>query len=381
MSFSLWPSSSGVENSTSSATHETQPLTPALDFIQVLHSSTLEISHYRELVKDGFFEVSASVGSGGQAVVELSRRPGIVIKRSRRFRNGESSHVPHTDRELSRMTLELRILASDYLRSLGLFVKVMGLCYEESIGSLDPFGACQFHLLLEYSELGDMASFLRRNGQQLDPRVKVNLVYQVSRGLAILHQESICHGDLKVQNVLVFNGKDGGYVAKLADFGLSLYSYYSPFDSNPDTFDYPLGTPLLNAPEVRTRDPSTRSVDIPAVIRADTFSFGLLLWEAINDGQSYFNMAWLDTARASKSEFGTEEQIAFLSTLPCNGLLMHGEEFLAAQNMDEELLQRILRVFHASLQDDPLRRQPMLEIWEIFLTPKAENDRSDQICL
>ncbi|MCJ1469374.1 hypothetical protein MMC07_008007 [Pseudocyphellaria aurata] len=367
MSFSYWPSSSSAANSTSSAT-------PTLDFLQVLNSSRLALSRYRDHVS--ITEASASVGSGGQAVVELSCRPGIVIKRSRRFKNGESSHVPHTDRDLSLLTLELRILADDFCRRYGLFVKVMGLCYEESNAGLDPFAAGQFHLLLEYSELGDMASFLRRNGQQLDPKVKLELARQVSFGLATLHQDSICHGDLKLQNILVFNGKDGGYVAKLADFGISLYSYRTLFDESPDTFAYPLGTPLLNAPEVRTRNPSTRLVDIPAVIRADIFSFGLLLWEAIKHGQSYFNMAWLDTARASKLELGMEEQIAFLSNLPSNGLLMRGEEFLASQDIDEELFQQSRRVFHASLQDDPLQRQPMVTIAEILSAPKTEKARS-----
>lgn len=378
MSFSLWPSSSGAENSISSAAGRvTQLSTPALDFMQVLHSGGLEVSYYRDLVKDEFFDTSAPVGSGGQAVVELSRRPGVVIKRTRRFQYGDSNHVSRADRNLARVMLEVRILNSAYLRSFNLFVKFMGVCFEESIAGIDPFGDGQFHLLLEYSELGDLASFLGRNGQQLDTKVKIDLAYQVSRGLSILHQELICHGDLKVQNVLVFNGNNGNYVAKLADFGLSVHSYYGEFptDSERDVY-YPPGTPLLNAPEVRNRNPSTRLVDITAVIKADVFSFGLLLWEILKDGQSYFNMAWLDTARASELKLGTEEQMAFLSTLPCNGLLMRGEEFLAVQDLDEQLHEQILRVFRTSLQDDPLRRQPMLEIWEIFL-PRTEQDRLD----
>ena len=346
--------------------------------MQLLHSSRLEVSSYRGLMKDGVFDTSAPVGSGGQAVVELSRRPGVVIKRMRRFRYGDSNHASRADENLARVMLELRILTSTHLLSRGAFVKVVGVCFEESIASLDPLGAGQFHLLLEYSEHGDMASFLRRNGQQLDTKVKINLAYQVSSGLFVLHQELICHGDLKVQNVLVFNGGDGHYIAKLADFGLSVHSYDSgPFvDSKRDVY-YPPGTPLLNAPEVRNRNLSTRSIDIAAAIRAEVFSFGLLLWEILKDGQSYFNMAWSDIAQASKLELGMEEQMAFLSTLPRNGLLMRGEEFLVAQDLDEQVHEKILRVFHASLQDDPLERQPMLKIAEIFLPPTKKN-RLDQ---
>ena len=189
MSFSLWPSSSGAAagNSISSVTsRKTQPSSPALDFMQVLHAGGLEVSYHRDLVNDFSFDTSTPVGSGGQAVVELSRRPGVVIKRTRRFEYGDGSHVPHADENLARVMLD-------------------------SIASLHPLGAGQFHLLLEYSELGDMASFLRRNGQQLDADVKIDLAYQVSSGLLFLHQYKICHGDLKVQNILVFNGKNGRY--------------------------------------------------------------------------------------------------------------------------------------------------------------------------
>ena len=136
---------------------------------------------------------------------------------------------------------------------------------------------------------------------------------------------------------------------------------------------------MLNAPKVRTLNSSARSMDIAAAIRAEVFSFGLLLWEILKDGQSFFNIAWPDTLPASELDFGTEEKMAFLSALPHNGLLMRGEEFLAAQDLDEEVHRRTLRVFHASLQDDPLQRQPMLEIWKVLLPPTRKDRRLDQL--
>ena len=371
MSFSLWPSSSGAENSISSVAGEEKQLsTPALDFIQVLHSAGLEVSFYRDLGIDGFLDASAPVGSGGQAVVELSRRPGVVIKRMRRFQYGDSNHISRADENLARVMLEISVLTSSFVRRFDSFVKVIGVCFEESIASLDPSGAGQFHLLLEHSEHGDMASFLGRNGQQLDTKVKIDLAYQVSCGLLILHQDLICHGDLKVQNVLVFNGDNGRYRAKLADFGLSVHTYHGgPFvDTMRDVY-YPPGTPLLNAPEFRNRYLNTGSIDIAAAIRAEVFSFGLLLWEILKNGQSYFNMAWSDNAGASKMGLGTEEQMTFLSTLPRNGLLTRGEEFLVVQDLDERLHEQTLQVFRASLQDDPLQRQSMSKIWKILVPP------------
>jgi serine/threonine protein kinase len=345
--------------------------------MQVLHSSRLNVYDYREFVEGGRFNKLEPMGSGGQAVVELSSRPGVVIKRTRRLQDGNGKQISHFDKDLARLTLELRILTSTPFRQLDLFVKVVGVCFEEPFAGLDPSGAGQFHLLLEYSELGDMASFLRRNGQQLDTKLKIDLAFQVSRGLVVLHNDYICHGDLKTQNILIFNGNDGRHVAKLADFGLSVHTHYGDVltGSKRDVY-YPLGTPLLNAPEVRNQAPGAGSVDIAAAIKADIFSFGLLLWEILNNGHSFFDVAWLDPFRRSTQELDVEEKMAFLSALPCNGLLTYGEKFLSAQNMDEIFYEKGLQAFNASLQDDPLQRQPIQEIWKILL-PEAEKTRFD----
>lgn len=378
MSFSLWPRSYSAENPiASAASNDTQLSTPALDFMQVLHSSRLKVSDYRSFAKDGRFNTLESMGSGGQAVVELSSRPGVVIKRTRRLQDGNGKHISRFDKDLARLTLEIRILTSTSFRQTGLFVKVVGVCFEEPFAGLDPSGAGQFHLLLEYSELGDMASFLRKNGQQLDTKAKIDLAFQVSRGLLVLHQDLVCHGDLKIQNILIFHGNDGHYVAKLADFGLSVHAYSGDISTDPERNVYfPLGTPLLNAPEVRNQALGAGSVDIGSAIKADIFSFGLLLWEILKNGHSFFDVAWLDPFRTSTQEFGVEEKTAFLSALPCNGLLKYGEEFLLAQNMDGTFYEQALPAFNASLQDDPLQRQPIRKIWKILL-PEAEKTGFD----
>ena len=379
MSFSLWPRSSSAQSPiASAASNDARLSTPALDFMQVLLSSGLKVSGDREFVKDGRFNTPEPIGSGGQALVELSSRPGVVIKRTRRLQDGNGKYISRFDKDLARLTLEIRILTSTSLRQIDdLFVKVVGVCFEEPFAGLDPCGAGQFHLLLEYSELGDMASFLRRNGQQLDTKAKIDLAFQVSRGLLVLHQDLICHGDLKIQNILIFNGNDGRYVAKLADFGLSVHAYYGDIsaDSERDVY-YPLGTPLLNAPEVRNQALGAGSVDVAATIKADIFSFGLLLWEILNNGHSFFDVAWLDPFQTSTQELGVEEKMAFLSALPCNRLLTYGENFLSAQSMDKTLYEQASQAFNASLQDDPLQRQPIQKLWKILL-PEAEKTGFD----
>ena len=389
MSFSLWPSSSisgDVLSSDSSRNTKlsrentqlpnayTDVSTPVLNFIDVLYIHRLKVSLYEDFVEDSPFDTSAPVGSGRHAIVELSNMPGVVIKRTRRFDHRDSNHVTRFDKNLARVMLEVRILTLYARKGLDHFVKVIGVCFEKSVASPGRFGEGEYHLLLEYSELGDLASFLGRHAQQLDMEVKTNLAYQVSRGLNWLHLDLICHGDLKVQNVLVFNGKDGRYIAKLADFGLSVHGEFRySWEGCVSHCYYPAGTPLLNAPEVRNGNSSARLVHVEDAIRAEVFSFGLLLWEILKDGHSYFDTAWLDLAQVPKMEPDMEEQMAFLSNLSHNELLTRGVGFLMAQDLDGEIHEQILQVFHASLQDDPMQRWPMSRIQDTFGPPSEKN--------
>ncbi len=109
------------------------------------------------------------------------------------------------------------------------------------------------------------------------------------------------------------------------------------------------------------------------MIRADIFSFGLLLWEVIQDGGSYFSPASMDTDEASSPDIGVEKQMAFLSSLPSNGLLRRGKEFLSTQKLENEFHQQILRVFQASLQDEPLQRQQISNNLETMPTPHGSD--------
>jgi len=54
----------------------------------------------------------------------------------------------------------------------------------------------------------------------LDQSARLQVCFDVGSGLSALHAESVTHGDLKPQNVLMFR-KEGSWVAKLCDFGLS----------------------------------------------------------------------------------------------------------------------------------------------------------------
>ena len=59
-------------------------------------------------------------------------------------------------------------------------------------------------------------------------RFAVNVLRQMTAGLAIIHKSGIVHRDLKPANVLLSEGTDGALHVKLADFGISILSEQIP---------------------------------------------------------------------------------------------------------------------------------------------------------
>jgi serine/threonine protein kinase len=89
-------------------------------------------------------------------------------------------------------------------------------------------------------------------------------------GLKII--AGIIHGDIKPGNVLIFHDNENGYIAKVGDFG---YSVFSEGDPNEKRIHLPISTPW-NAPEVI----SWRVLfSLHAAKLTDVYSFGLVcLW-------------------------------------------------------------------------------------------------------
>ncbi|KAG8981755.1 hypothetical protein FRB90_007034 [Tulasnella sp. 427] len=70
-------------------------------------------------------------------------------------------------------------------------------------------------LISPYIANGNLAQFLKN--VSMDSTLRVSLLVDTARGLAYLHAQGICHGDIKPANILVTNER----TAVIADFGLS----------------------------------------------------------------------------------------------------------------------------------------------------------------
>ncbi|XP_038691405.1 serine/threonine-protein kinase CTR1-like isoform X2 [Tripterygium wilfordii] len=163
-------------------------------------------------------------------------------------------------------------------------------------------GACtqppNLFIVTEYVSRGSLDDLLRMSNAELilDERCRLNMAYDVAKGMAYLHQlkPPIVHRDLKSSNLLV----DSSYTIKVCDFGLSR-SKAKTFLSTKKA----AGTPAWLAPEVLRNEASNE--------KSDVYSFGVILWELMTLQRPWKNL----------SQFQVVAAVGFMGQkleIPCN---------------------------------------------------------------
>jgi serine/threonine protein kinase len=134
-------------------------------------------------------------------------------------------------------------------------------------------------IVMDLMDQGNLAVALRHGNIFIDDRTGaldmgrlLRRALDVASGLAYLHSRSVCHGDLKWENVLLKSERQDtdGVIAKIADFGLSRALAFG--QSHLSTRRY--GTVTHMPPELLVAGKLT-----PA---ADVYSFGIMLWELVS---------------------------------------------------------------------------------------------------
>ncbi|GMI78571.1 hypothetical protein like AT1G76360 [Hibiscus trionum] len=150
-------------------------------------------------------------------------------------------------------------------------VKLLGYCWEEN----------QFLLVYEYVQKGSLENHLFRCGAEpLSWGTRLKIAMGAAQGLAFLHtsEKSVIYRDFKASNILL----DGGYNAKLSDFGLAKFG---PINGDSHVTTRVMGTYGYAAPEyVATGH---------LYVKSDVYGFGVVLLEMLT------GLRALDTNRPS----------------------------------------------------------------------------------
>ena len=158
------------------------------------------------------------------------------------------------------MATELQILRDVDIYNQANIVTLLGVCWQtDSDERMLPV------FVMEATEIGNLKTFLGERTVGLEEQV--GLCIDIATGVSALHDKGVIHGDIKPENILIFQNGPNSFVAKICDFGSSiLESTAGP------TCMLRGGTKVWQAPE--SQDASGPE----SLRRADIYSLGLVLW-------------------------------------------------------------------------------------------------------
>lgn len=300
-------------------------------------------------------EYDRYLGAGTSFVVTLEmytpRHPDspyfVAVKRMKL-----TGKTPIQKRQISRCVMrEIRVLMHPAIRNNGYIIPLLAFGWENSARE----GAIPY-LVTDWSDHGTLDKWLAR--VQYSPLEKQQFAQDIAIGLASLHETGIVHGDVKSSNVLVFQMTSHyrairSQCAKLSDFGSAIFE--SDVAVSRVTYH---GTPIYNAPEVQRSD-SDVGKTFSSCVKAEVYSFGLLLWETMADGKSYRSAAAASDRTSTPIE--ATEQNQELSTQILSLL-----EVLPRLDLTVPVEAVAKLALSACLKEDPALRTSMSSVADIL---------------
>lgn len=146
----------------------------------------------------------------------------------------------------------------------------------------------EVQIIMEYCDLGNLRGAFGplKSAQPLNYRAVLDIALDVAKGMQHLHSCNVIHTDLKAPNILLQSSSDvaKGFVAKIADFGLSL-SKDDALASHVHGFRH--GTKSHMAPEILSGNGSHSNA-------SDVYSFSILMFEIYRGIDAFSDMFHLN---------------------------------------------------------------------------------------
>mgnify|MGYP004501056933 CR=1 FL=1 len=207
---------------------------------------------------------------------QTRRRPKYVVYKSPRieFKASGEPATPQDRRALESVLTEFHALLHPPLLRHPNIIDILGVAWGSN--QANPLQQLPV-LMVEYGDRGTLAD-VQLTGNPLSNEVKSQIALGIASGLQALHNESIVHGDLKPDNIIMCFNEEQGLIPKLGDFGFAII----------EATEAPTvmlgGTRTWRAPESYSR------LAIPMLKYTDVYSFGLVVWSIALDGRDPFSV-------------------------------------------------------------------------------------------
>ncbi|MCJ1276535.1 hypothetical protein MMC21_004341 [Puttea exsequens] len=280
---------------------------------------------------------------------------GMIVALKRAVLNADIGRIPVIFNELLTMH-------HPPLRAHPNIVKLLGVGFEVE-GPPDAQSAIPV-LIPECAELGNLAEILetaRKEDRPLSFDEKLSLCLDIAHGLEILHRCDIVHGDVKCENVLIFEHEDsqrqpqsaGGFrmYCKLTDFGVLRHP-------ESETGVLLGGSRPWQAPECSRG----HFFEVEEAKRTDVYSFGMLLWRVFLDGDPFKLLEESKLVVYGEDESPKQRRLKRNDTVARlkddNGLVGHVCESLALScKFSRSELEMLCDVIGITLVNDASRRE------------------------
>ncbi|CZR64725.1 uncharacterized protein PAC_14624 [Phialocephala subalpina] len=240
-----------------------------------------------QIIDEDAFQRIRFLGSGGtMSVYEgwwKERSQAVALKYVNASPPMEASSISNNESELQQILqsagLEISVLVHEGMRRHPNIVEILAVSWQQ-VKARDNFIEIYPVLVMELA-CPSHPTLDKLISAGISLSLKLELLRDVLEGLSAVHDLKIVHGDIKPENVLIFNSTKGRPTAKLSDFGLS--------QANPDLEAG--GTEYWNAPEC-LKGASEHHRMFAKSPKRDFYSYGLLVCYALLEELPFAQRGW-----------------------------------------------------------------------------------------